>query len=126
MFQYWIVLTLLVIEIVFLTLLLIPLPEALLNLTLKALQYAKVPIRVTFVILAFFTFGNNQFLILLTSSDQTMEMRREEAKSLPQIASLDKENFHKTQKFRAERFGLDHLLNDLNNFCNLLDINENI
>eukprot|EP01114_Cavostelium_apophysatum_P002279 TRINITY_DN12012_c0_g1_i1.p1 TRINITY_DN12012_c0_g1~~TRINITY_DN12012_c0_g1_i1.p1 ORF type:complete len:135 (+),score=21.42 TRINITY_DN12012_c0_g1_i1:134-538(+) len=93
MFQYYLVFGLLVIEFIVLTLLLIPLPEAILNLIINMMDKFKIPLRITLAVLLFFTV------------DQTLEMRREEERhtDMPTNASLDKDTFAKSRKFRAER-----------------------
>jgi hypothetical protein len=94
MFQYYLVLFLLIIEVFILSILLLPLPDYIINTILRILQKIRYPIRIIFVSLLFFTI------------DQGMEMKAEETKDnkvSETPGSFNIQISQKTKKFRSER-----------------------
>jgi len=91
--QYYIIFVLLIIEIVFVLCLLFPLPYFVVGAILNIMFNLRHMFRFTIVVLLFYTV------------DQTLEMRRREAKQaeLPSSVDMNKENFYWKEKFRTER-----------------------
>jgi len=93
MFQYYLVFSLLVLEVVFLVCLLFPLPSFVVGYVLSTLYKMRYLLRFSAVAMFFFTI------------DQTFEMLKEEERkeNLPKQTEIAKENFYQVRRFRAER-----------------------